>query len=95
VPDSAELHGLLGSIHLANRDVPKALESMEASRRLRPGDPRAVLPLATLYRQLERPSDARRVLLEARAWLQANGGGHLVGQLDRMLQALPPDDAAR
>lgn len=89
VPDAAELLGLLGSIHLQNHDVPQALQAMEACQRLRPGDPRAVLPLAMLYKELQRPADARRVLIDARDWLRGKGSAELGGQIEAMLRTLP------
>lgn len=91
VPDAAELLGLLGTVQLQQGDVARALPTLEACQRLRPGDPRAVLPLAMLYKELRRPADARRVLTEARAWLTRNGGEKFVAQIDAMLRALPPE----
>lgn len=89
VPDAGELLGLLGSIYRQQRNLPKALETMEAHQRVQPGDPRAIMPLVLLYKELNRPADARRVLTQARDWLQENGGVEFVASIEQMLLALP------
>lgn len=89
VPDAFELLGLLGNIHLQNGRVAPALQAMEACLRLRPGDPRAVLPLANLYMELKRPADARRVLTDARDWLKQKGGANATKPIEEMLRKIP------
>jgi hypothetical protein len=42
-----------------------------------------------LYRELNRPAEARRVLTEARDWLKAHGGAEFVAQIEQMLLTLP------
>jgi HemY protein len=89
VPEAPELLGLLGHLYLQQRKLPEALETMEAHQRLQPGDPRAVMPLVMLYRELNRSAEARRVLTEARDWLKAHGGAEFVAQIEQMLLTLP------
>ncbi|HEY9153788.1 MAG TPA: tetratricopeptide repeat protein [Opitutaceae bacterium] len=62
VPESAELHGLLGLHYARNQQFPEAIASLETARRLRPDDPRVNRLLAQLYLQTGRAPEARELI---------------------------------
>ena len=89
VPDSPELHGFLGTFYAHQNRVPEAIASLEASDRLRPNDPRTMLPLAQLYQASGQIENARRLLTRGDAEARRNGQSEAAAQFAELLRRLP------
>lgn len=90
VPDSAELHGFLGSYYARENRWDEALKEFESSRQIRPNDPRVLMSLGALYHQLGRDSDARRLLTEGVELAKRSGNREVMDRFQQALQQLSP-----
>lgn len=90
VSESAELHGFLGSYYARENRLDEALQEFEASRQLRPDDPRVLLSLGVLYHQLARDADARRLFTQGAELARRSGNGEALERFQQALQQLSP-----
>ncbi len=88
VPDSAELHGVLGIHYFRAHKLPEALETLEAAHRLQPTDPRVVFLLGQVYAQLGRAADARAILRDGIDQARQRGDNTTVARFQALLGKL-------
>jgi Flp pilus assembly protein TadD len=88
VPNSAELHLLLGIRFARDNRLDDALQEFESSYKLQPDDPLVVLSLGKLYHQLGRDADARRLLTEGTAAAKRSGDQESVERFQQLLEKL-------
>lgn len=89
VPDSAELNGYIGAFYLQLRQLSEALNFLEKSYRLQPGDVRVSWLLGDLYLQLGRNDDARRFWRYTEATARQSGDALLVARCKERLEQTP------
>lgn len=90
VPDSAELHGFLGTYYMRENRRDEALQEFEACRQIRPDDLRVLMSLGVLYHQLGRDADARRMLAEGAEAAKRSGNADAQQRFEHSLQQLSP-----
>ena len=88
VPESAELHLLLGIRFARENRLDDALKEFESSYKFQPDDPLVVLSLGKLYHQLGRDADARRLLTEGAAAARRSGDKEAVERFQQALEKL-------
>lgn len=88
-PDSADLHAVLGTLCAHQKRFAEAVTALETSRRLSPGDPRVLVPLADVYTELGRFDEARHVLVEGEQRARRAGDAAASGRYRELLDRLP------
>jgi len=88
VPESAELHLLLGIRFAREKRLDDALSEFEFAYKFQPDDPMVVLSLGQVYHQLGRDADARRVLTGGAAAAKLSGDTESLAHFQQALQKL-------
>jgi len=73
VPDSPELHGLLGLHYTRAHRLPEAIAALEESHQLQEDDSRVTILLSELYSATGRQAEAARLLREGAARAKSRG----------------------
>ncbi len=89
MPESAELHGVLGVHYIHVGKLPEALETLETAYRIQPRDPRILSVLGQLYIQIGRSGDARKVLREGAEQARQRGDDATAARFDALLAKVP------
>jgi tetratricopeptide (TPR) repeat protein len=85
-PDVPETYAMYGASYLLPGEDPAAgVEALERAHRLLRSEPSTALLLAALYRRLERPDDARSLVMNVRAW---SHGGPADARAQQILEGL-------
>lgn len=87
-PASADLHAILGTICAHQKRFAEAVTALENARRLSPGDPRVLVPLAGVYAGLGRVDEARQVLTDGYQRAQRAGDAAAAGRYRELLDQL-------